>query len=263
MAVAVMKFGGTSVATPERIRAAARRLAAAHERGDRVVGVLSAMGHATDELVELAHAVSPSPDPRELDMLVTTGERVSCALCAMALDDLGHEAVSLTGSQAGIHTDTVHGEAEIVALRPRRVEEALDAGRIVLVAGFQGVSLEHEVTALGRGGSDLTAVALAAALGADACEIYTDVDGVYTADPRHDASARRLERLTFAEMEALAAAGAQVLQLRSVQAARERGVRLHVRSAFDDAEGTWIMEETDTMPSRSQPMSAQPDGRAV
>ncbi len=149
-----------------------------------------------------------------------------------------------------------------MALRPRRVEEALDAGRIVLVAGFQGVSLEHEVTALGRGGSDLTAVALAAALGADACEIYTDVDGVYTADPRHDASARRLERLTFAEMEALAAAGAQVLQLRSVQAARARGVRLHVRSAFDDAEGTWIMEETDTMPSSSPPMPAQPDGRA-
>ena len=258
-----MKFGGTSVATPERIRAAARRLAAAHQAGDRVVGVLSAMGHATDELLALAHAVSPEPVPRELDMLVTTGERVSCALCAMALHDLGHDAVSLTGSQAGIHTEHSHGGAEILALRPGRVEAVLEQGLIALVAGFQGVSTEHEVTTLGRGGSDLTAVALAAALGAPVCEIYTDVDGVYTADPRHDPSARRYDRLTFAEMEALAAAGAQVLQLRSVQAARARGVRLHVRSAFADAEGTWITEETDPMHSTDATSDPQLPGRAA
>ena len=259
----MLKFGGTSVATPERIRAAARRLAEAHESGARVVGVLSAMGHATDELLGLAHAVSPDPVPRELDMLVTTGERVSCALCAMALHDLGHDAVSLTGSQAGIHTEPSHGGAEIVALRTGRVQAVLDEGRIVLVAGFQGVSTEHEVTTLGRGGSDLTAVALAAALGALTCEIYTDVDGVYSADPRHDPTAQRYDRLSFARMEALAAAGAQVLQLRSVQAARARGVRLHVRSAFDDAGGTWITEEEDeTMPSTA-PQSAHAAGRAV
>jgi aspartate kinase len=257
-----MKFGGTSVATPERLRAVARRLATAHEQGDRVVGVLSAMGHATDELVALAHAVSPAPHPRELDMLVTTGERVSCALCSMALHDLGHEAVSLTGSQAGIQTDTVHGEARIVAVRPHRIEQALELGRIVLVAGFQGVSTEQEVTTLGRGGSDLTAVALAAALGADVCEIYTDVDGVYTADPRRDPDARRYERLSFDEMEALAAAGAQVLQLRSVQAARARGVALHVRSASGDAGGTWITEETDPMPTNATRKRTQLDGRA-
>jgi aspartate kinase len=181
----VMKFGGTSVAGPERIKGVARRLVGAHEAGNRVVGVLSAMGDSTDELLDLAQQVSSRPDPRELDMLISVGERISCALAAMAIVDLGHEAISLTGSQAGIVTDTVHGKAKIVEVRAKRIHDALDAGRIVLVAGFQGVSSESlDITTLGRGGTDLTAAALAAALGADVCEIYTDVEGVFTADPR-------------------------------------------------------------------------------
>src|SRR5919199_5148976 len=181
--IVVMKFGGTSVAGPERLRAVARRIVAARTHGRRVVAVLSAMGQTTDELLALAHHVSEHPEPRELDMLISVGERISCALAAMAIHDLGHEAISLTGSQAGIVTDTVHGKAKIVDVRARRIHEALDRDEIVLVAGFQGVSSEHEVTTLGRGGSDTTAVALAAALGADVCEIYTDVTGVFSADP--------------------------------------------------------------------------------
>src|SRR5687767_8558487 len=177
----VMKFGGTSVGDPDKLRRVAARLVAAREEGHRVVGVLSAMGHTTDELLALAHQVSPTPHPRELDMLVSVGERISCALAAMVIHDLGHEAISLTGSQAGIVTDTVHGKAKIVDIRARRIHEALDENRIVLVAGFQGVSTAtFDITTLGRGGSDTTAVALAAALGAEACEIHTDVDGVYT-----------------------------------------------------------------------------------
>ena len=180
-----MKFGGTSVSGPERLKAVARRLVEAREAGNRVVGVLSAMGDTTDELLDLAREVSEHPDPRELDMLISVGERISCALAAMAIVDLGHQAISLTGSQAGIVTDTVHGKAKIVEVRAKRIHDALDAGRIVLVAGFQGVSSESlDITTLGRGGTDLTAVALAAALGADTCEIYTDVEGVFTADPR-------------------------------------------------------------------------------
>src|ERR671930_1428286 len=178
----VMKFGGSSVADPEKLKNVARRLVAARERGSRVVAVLSAMGSTTDELLDLARQVSQRPEPRELDMLISVGERISCALAAMAIHDLGHEAISLTGSQAGIVTDTVHGKAKIVEVRAKRIHDSLDAGRIVLVAGFQGVSSEQEVTTLGRGGSDTTAVALAAALGAGHCEIYTDVAGVYTAD---------------------------------------------------------------------------------
>ena len=193
----VMKFGGTSVADPEKIRRVADRLAAAKSGGGRVVGVVSAMGHHTDELVSLAHQVSPRPKPRELDMLISVGERISCALVAMAISDLGHEAISLTGSQAGIVTDTVHGKAKIVDVRARRIHEALDEDRIVLVAGFQGVSTAYDITTLGRGGSDTTAVALAAALGADACEIYTDVEGVFTADPRVVPSARKLHAVTY------------------------------------------------------------------
>ncbi|HEX2111964.1 MAG TPA: hypothetical protein VHF67_10460, partial [Gaiellaceae bacterium] len=177
----VMKFGGTSVADPEKIRRVAQRLVAAKQRGSRVVGVVSAMGRHTDELLGLAHEISPRPNPRELDMLVSVGERISCALVAMAISDLGHDAISLTGSQAGIVTDTVHGKAKIVDVRARRIHDALDRDQIVLVAGFQGVSTAYDITTLGRGGSDTTAVALAAALGADACEIYTDVDGVFTA----------------------------------------------------------------------------------
>ena len=190
----VMKFGGTSVASPEKLQAVAARLVASRERGHRVVGVLSAMGATTDDLIRLAHRVSPRPHPRELDMLVSVGERISCALAAMAIHDLGQEAISLTGSQAGIVTDTAHTKAKIVEVRARRIHEALDGGSIVLVAGFQGVSTAYEVTTLGRGGSDTTAVALAAALGADHCEINTDVRGVFTADPRLVPGARKLDR---------------------------------------------------------------------
>jgi aspartate kinase len=243
----VMKFGGTSVADVERIKAVAERLVGAREAGNRVVAVLSAMGDTTDELVRLAHETSPRPVPRELDMLISVGERVSCALAAMAIHDLGHEAISLTGSQAGIVTDTVHGKAKIVDVRARRIHEALDADRIVLVAGFQGVSTDFDVTTLGRGGSNLTAVALAAALGADGCEMYTDVEGVFTADPRIVPGARKLHAVSYEEMLELAAGGAKVLQLRSVEFARSHGVKLHVRSSFSDADGTWIREEDERM----------------
>jgi aspartate kinase len=244
----VMKFGGTSVGGPERLKAVARRLVEAREAGNRVVAVLSAMGQTTDELIDLAHQMSPRPDPRELDMLQSVGERISCSLAAMAIHDLGHEAISLTGSQAGIVTDTVHGKAKIVDVRARRIHEALDDDRIVLVAGFQGVSTAtFDITTLGRGGSDTTAVALAAALGADACEIYTDVDGVYTADPRIVPEARKLHAVSYDEMLEMAASGAKVLQLRSVEFARNHGVKLHVRSAFSDDEGTWVREEDERM----------------
>jgi aspartate kinase len=243
----VMKFGGTSVADPNKIRRVAERLAGAKTRGGRVVGVVSAMGQHTDELVSLAHQVSQRPKPRELDMLISVGERVSCALVAMAISDLGHAAISLTGSQAGIVTDTVHGKAKIVDVRARRIHEALDQDTIVLVAGFQGVSTEYDITTLGRGGSDTTAVALAAALGADACEIYTDVAGVFTADPRLVPSARKLHAVSYEEMLEMAAAGAKVLQLRSVEFARNHGVKLHVRSTFTDEDGTWIREEDERM----------------
>jgi aspartate kinase len=243
--VVVMKFGGTSVAGPDRIVAAARRLAATHELGSRVVGVLSAMGDATDDLLDLAREVSPEPQERELDLLVSVGERVSCALAAMSLIEMGHDAVSLTGSQAGIVTDTSHGKAKIVDVRGKRIHDALDRGAIVLVAGFQGVSTDSEVTTLGRGGSDTTAVALAAALDAEACEIYTDVEGVFTADPRLVPAARKLDVLTFDEMLELSASGARVLQLRSVEFARNYGVPLHVRSAFSGDDGTWVTSEKD------------------
>ena len=243
----VMKFGGTSVGDSEKIRRVAERLVAAKRRGGRVVAVVSAMGQTTDDLVALAHDVSPRPNPRELDMLISVGERISCALVAMAISDLGHDAVSLTGSQAGIVTDTVHGKAKIVDVRARRIHEALDAGRVVLVAGFQGVSTEYDITTLGRGGSDTTAVALAAALGAEACEIYTDVDGVFTADPRIVPAARKLHALSYEEMLEMSASGARVLQLRSVEFARNHGVRLHVRSTFTDDDGTWITEEDERM----------------
>ncbi len=241
----VMKFGGTSVGDPERIKRVAGRLVAAREAGARVVGVVSAMGRTTDELIGLAREVASRPDPRELDMLLSTGERISCALVAMAARDLGHEAISLTGSQAGIITDSVHTKAKIVDVRAARIHAALDRGQIVLVAGFQGMSATRDITTLGRGGSDTTAVALAAALGADACEIYTDVEGVFTADPRIVPYARKLAAVTYDEMLELAAAGARVLQLRSVEFARNHGVRLHVRSTFRDEPGTWVMEEDE------------------
>jgi aspartate kinase len=243
----VMKFGGTSVADPEKIRRVASRLVEAKRVGNRVVAVVSAMGHHTDELVSLAYEVSPEPKPRELDMLISVGERISCALVAMAIADLGLDAISLTGSQAGIVTDTVHGKAKIVEVRAHRIHEALDSDRIVLVAGFQGVSTDYDITTLGRGGSDTTAVALAAALGADACEIYTDVEGVFTADPRLVEGARKLHAVSYEEMLEMAASGAKVLALRSVEFARNHGVKLHVRSTFTGEEGTWITEEDERM----------------
>jgi aspartate kinase len=243
----VMKFGGTSVADTERLKAVARRIVAAREQGERVVAVLSAMGDSTDDLVALAYEMSPRPKPRELDMLISVGERISCALAAMAIHDLGHEAISLTGSQAGIVTDTMHGKAKIVDVRAKRIHEALDAGRVVLVAGFQGVSTDLDITTLGRGGSDTTAVALAVALGAEVCEIYTDVDGVFTADPRIVTEARKLHAVSYEEMLEMAASGAKVLQLRSVEFARNHGVVLHVRSSFSPADGTWVIEEDERM----------------
>jgi aspartate kinase len=238
----VMKFGGSSVADPAKIARVAERLVAARETGLEVVGTVSAMGSTTDTLLELAHEVSPQPNVRELDMLLSTGERIACALVAMAVHDLGQEAVSLTGSQAGIITDAAYTRAKIREIRADRVRAALDDGKIVLVAGFQGYSQDtNDVTTLGRGGTDATAVALAAALGAT-CEIYSDVAGVYTADPRIVPDARKLPALSYEEMLEMASSGAKVLMLRSVELARNHRVRVHARSTFSDEEGTWIQE---------------------
>jgi len=246
--VVVMKFGGTSVGDTERLRRVARRLVTARDSGSRVVAVVSAMGQQTDELLSLAHQVSPNPQPRELDMLLSVGERISCALVAMAIVDLGHRAISLTGSQAGIVTDSRHTKAKIVEVRAGRINEALERDEIVLVAGFQGVSGDSlDVTTLGRGGSDTTAVALAAALGAGACEIYTDVRGIFTADPRLVPRARKLDRVSFEEMLEMASSGAGVMMARSIEIARTHNVRLNVRSSFEDDAGTWITEEDDPM----------------
>jgi aspartate kinase len=243
----VMKFGGTSVADAERIKRAARRIVAQREAGNRVVAVLSARGQTTDELIAMADEVSPTPDRREMDMLLSTGERISCALCAMAINDLGHRAISLTGSQAGIVTDTSHTKARILDVRADRIREGLEEDRIVLVAGFQGVSTSRDVTTLGRGGSDTTAVAVAAAVGAEVCEIYTDVAGVFSADPRIVPDARKLSVVSFEEMLEMAASGAKVLQLRSVEYARNHGVRIHCRSSFEDGPGTFVLGEDETM----------------
>lgn len=243
-----MKFGGTSVADSERIKRAARRIVEKREAGHSVVAVLSARGKTTDELIAMAEEVSPSPDPREMDMLLSSGERISCALCAMAINDLGHRAISLTGSQAGIVTDESHTKALILDVRADRIKAALEEDHIVLVAGFQGVSQDAKnVTTLGRGGSDTSAVAVAAALGAEVCEIYTDVAGVYSADPRLVPDARKLETVSFEEMLEMAASGAGVLQLRSVEYARNHGVRIHVRSSFDAEPGTVVVAEGETM----------------
>jgi aspartate kinase len=243
----VQKYGGTSVASADRIKAVAGRVVGAAEAGRRVCVVASAMGDTTDDLLRLAGDVSPDAHPRELDMLLTAGERISIALLSMAIMDLGPDAISFTASQAGILTDAMHGKARIVDIRSRRVLDALEQGKIAIVAGFQGVSSELEPTTLGRGGSDTTAVALAAALDADVCEIYTDVDGVFTADPRVVAGAHKLDRLTYEEMLELAASGAKVLALRSVEYARNHGVELHVRSSFTNSEGTWIGKEVEQM----------------
>ena len=244
----VMKFGGTSVAAAEEIKRAAARIVAAREQGKSVVAVLSARGKTTDELVEMAKEVAVRPDPREMDMLLSTGERISCALCAMAIVELGHKAISLTGSQAGIVTDSSHTKARIIDVRADRIREALEEDSIVLVAGFQGVSTDsRDVTTLGRGGSDTTAVALAAALGGEVCEIYTDVSGVYSADPRIVPDARKLPVVSYEEMLEMAASGAKVLQLRSVEYARNHGVQIHCRSSSEDAPGTLVVSEQETL----------------
>ena len=238
----VMKFGGSSVADPDKVRLVAQRFVDAKRRGLDVVGTVSAMGKTTDTLLALANDVSPAPNPRELDMLLSTGERIACALVAMAIHDLGEEAVSFTGSQAGILTDSVHTKAKIREIRGDRIRAALEQGKIVLVAGFQGFSRDTmEITTLGRGGTDATAVALAAALGG-ACEIYSDVPGVFTADPRIAPNARKLPFVSYDEMLEMAASGAKVLMLRSVELARNHGVRIHARSTFSDEEGTWVTD---------------------
>jgi aspartate kinase len=243
----VMKFGGTSVAGAEQIKRAARRIVAAREAGKRAVAVLSARGKTTDELVAQALEISDRPDSREMDMLLSTGERISCALCAMAIHDMGHKAISLTGSQAGIVTDSSHTKARIIDVRADRIRAALEEDHIVLVAGFQGVSTtNHDVTTLGRGGSDTTAVALAAALDAEVCEIYTDVAGVFSADPRIVPDARKIPVATFEETLEMAASGARVLQLRSVEYARNHGVRIHCRSSFEDGPGTLVVSEDES-----------------
>ena len=243
MALIVQKFGGTSVADAERIRNVARRVVETYEGDNDVVVVVSAMGSTTDELIALAGDVSIETHPRELDMLLTAGERISMALCAMAIEDLGVDAMSLTGSQAGILTTSVHGQAEIIDIRADRVRAALEERRVVIVAGFQGVDpVAKEITTLGRGGSDATAVALAAALGADVCEIYTDVDGVFSADPRLVPDATKLDEVTFEEMLELAGAGTGVLMARSVEFGRRYQIPIHVRSSFHGKVGTWVKE---------------------
>jgi aspartate kinase len=245
MSVIVQKYGGTSVGDTARIRAVADRVIAAKRAGHDVVVVVSAMGDTTDDLLAMAHELTPMPNARELDLLLTAGERIAMSLLAIAINDAGLAAASYTGSQAGIITDTVHGKAKITDVRPVRILESLRRGTIVIVAGFQGISERPvlDVTTLGRGGSDTTAVALAAALGAEFCEIYTDVPGVFTADPRLVPGARMLHAVSYEEMLEMAASGAQVLQLRSVEYARRHGVRVHVRSSFSDEPGTWITEE--------------------
>jgi aspartate kinase len=246
MPIVVQKYGGTSVATVERIQAVADRVVRTREAGNDVIVVVSAMGDSTDDLLAMAREIADVPDPRELDMLLTSGERITMALLGIALNARGCRAASYTGSQAGIITDTHHGAAKIVEIRPGRILEALGQGNVVVLAGFQGLSSQYEITTLGRGGSDLTAVAMAGAVGAEVCEIYTDVDGVFTADPRIVPSARKLDLVSYDDMLELAAAGAKVLQSRSVEVARRAGLTIHVRSSFHDDPGTEIREVQET-----------------
>jgi aspartate kinase len=243
----VQKYGGTSVGSPERIRAVARRLIDTTRAGDRVVAVVSAMGDVTDDLLDLAGQISEHPPEREMDMLLATGEQVTIALLAMAIHSMGYEARSFTGAQAGIVSDATHTKARIEAVRADRVLQAVNEGMIAIVAGFQGVTEDQEITTLGRGGSDTTAVAVAAGIDADVCEIYTDVDGVFTADPRIEPAARKIEHVSYEEMLEMAASGARVLQLRSVEFARNHGVTMHVRSSFNDETGTIVKEADGTM----------------
>ncbi len=244
MGLIVQKFGGSSVADAESIKRVAARIVATKRSGQQVVVVVSAMGDTTDELIDLANQVSPMPNGRELDMLLTAGERISMALLAMAISNLGLEARSFTGSQAGIITTSTHGRARVIDVTPGRIQEALNEGAIAIVAGFQGIAQDtKDITTLGRGGSDTTAVALAAALDADVCEIYTDVDGVFSADPRIVPSARKLKSVTYDEMLELAASGAKVLHLRCVEYARRFNLPIHVRSSFSNLEGTWVVKD--------------------
>ena len=246
MALVVQKYGGSSVADAEGIKRVAKRIVATRQAGNQVVVVVSAMGDTTDELLDLANQVTPAPPGRELDMLLTSGERISMALLAMAIATLGMEARSFTGSQAGVITDEVHGFARIIDVTPGRISSAIEDGAIPIVAGFQGVSqTTKDITTLGRGGSDTTAVALAAALSADVCEIYTDVDGVFTEDPRLVAGARRIPRISYEEMLEMAACGAKVLIPRCVEYARRYGLPIHVRSSFSDKTGTWVSENAE------------------
>ncbi len=247
MGLIVQKYGGTSLSDPARIKNVARRIVRSKEEGNRLVVVLSALGGTTDDLIELAHKVSDNPPERELDMLISTGEQVSVALLAMAIYALGHEAISFTGAQVGIITDSTHTKARILKINTKRIEETIKGSKIVIVAGFQGVDLSREITTFGRGGSDLTAVALAKALGAEICEIYTDVEGVYTADPRICPDARKLKKLSYEEMLELASLGAQVLQSRSIEAAKKFGIPIHVRSSFTKRSGTLISKEVKAM----------------
>ena len=244
MGLIVQKYGGSSVADAAGLKRVANRIVAAKRDGNQVVVVVSAMGDTTDELIDLAEQITPIPQGRELDMLLTAGERISMALLAMAINNLGHEALSFTGSQAGVITTSAHGRAHIIDVTPGRIKEALDTGAIAIVAGFQGISQDtKDVTTLGRGGSDTTAVALAAALDADVCEIYTDVDGVFSADPRVVPAARKLKSVTYDEMLELAASGAKVLHLRCVEYARRYNLPIHVRSSFTTNEGTWVVKD--------------------
>jgi len=252
VALVVQKYGGSSVADADRIRRVAERIVETKKQGNDVVVVVSAMGDTTDDLLDLAQQVCPVPPPRELDMLLTAGERISNALVAMAIESLGAHARSFTGSQAGVITTGTHGNAKIIDVTPGRLQDALDEGRIVLVAGFQGVSQDtRDVTTLGRGGSDTTAVAMAAALGADVCEIYTDVDGIFSADPRIVSNARKLETVTFEEMLELAACGAKVLMLRCVEYARRYDLPVHVRSSYSDKPGTVVVGSIKDIPMES------------
>ena len=249
MALIVQKFGGTSVGSTDKIQAVARRVLASHRQGNRMVVVLSAMSGETDRLIGLAQAMQPIPDPREMDMLLATGEQASVALFAMAVKAAGGEAVSLLGDQVAIHTDPMHTRARIDSIDTERIQRHLDQGRIVTVAGFQGVTDHGDITTLGRGGSDTTAVALAAALSADACEIFTDVEGVYTTDPNICTNARKIDRISYDEMLELASLGAKVFDIRAVGLAKRFGVPVHVRSTFTDTIGTWVVEEDKIMES--------------
>src|SRR5947199_906299 len=245
MPLIVQKFGGSSVANPEKILRAARRAIRAQQEGNQVVMVVSAMGDTTDDLLELAAKITDRPPAREMDMRLSTGEQVSVALMAIAIHSLGNKAVSLTGAQIGVKTDASYRKARIKSIETTRLRKSLDAGNIIIAAGFQGIDEDFNITTLGRGGSDTTAVALAAVLRADACEIYTDVDGVYTTDPRVVPEARRVSRISYDEMLELASLGAAVMHSRSIEFAKKFGVPIHVRSSFSDTDGTWIVAEGD------------------